>query len=197
MSNNIAFCTSITINELGPISDVQVFFKCINQYVVKQYPKNNWDLITDRLYKRYIRYEELPTFIEKINEIKTIFANIPTDKVNFKKFGVNFDDTNLNLQGKNLSNTFKKYFDHLEDCIETAELIKKERGSYEPIRIVVSDLPEFYADDDRPLEDYDNLEGEPFWMRTEPTMEAFNIEEKVDQEFGGIIKTSWVRKKEK
>lgn len=197
MNRNIGFFGGGSVMQLGSINDVKVFFKCIDEYIAKTHPSTDWSLFTDKLYRRYINQKELPTFIKQVKEAKKIFLNIPTYKVDFKKLGINANNTQLKLQESDLLAVFDKYFKSLEHCIEMVMLIIDKRHNYnQPIRTVVSDLPEFYADDDRPLEEYDNLEGEPFWLRTEPTIEAFNVEETIDSE-GGIIKTSWIRKKEK
>ena len=44
---------------------------------------------------------------------------------------------------------------------------------YEPLRLVILNEPYFSLSLDIPLEDYDNNEGEPFWMRPEYIIEKY------------------------
>jgi len=50
-----------SIYELGPLKDIVLFFDCIEYFVVKHHSEQDWSLLTDRLYRRYLRLEELET----------------------------------------------------------------------------------------------------------------------------------------
>jgi hypothetical protein len=76
----------------------------------------------------------------------------------------------LNHSQQTLADVFAKYFENFAYCVESARLnyetFKSYPGySYEPVRTVISDLPGFARDKDKPLAEYDALEGEPFWLR--------------------------------
>lgn len=48
-----------SIYELGPASDVVLFFARLRDYAEQDHPEQDWSLLTDRLYRRYLRQEEL------------------------------------------------------------------------------------------------------------------------------------------
>ena len=83
----IGFSGGGLITELGSIEDVQMFFDLINYYVVKKYPNKNWPIIMDRLYKRYIKSDELDMSVELMECVKNEFKNIKsTPKHNKENF---------------------------------------------------------------------------------------------------------------
>ena len=72
-----------TVWSLGTAQEIQLFFDCIDVYVVKSFPNEDWELITDRLYKRYLRQQELDIAVEKMNLIQKVFATLPNSAVDF------------------------------------------------------------------------------------------------------------------
>jgi hypothetical protein len=64
-----------------------------------------------------------------------------------------------------LADVFSKYFECFDSCVSDARLFYNDWGKYLPVRVMVSDVPEFITDKLRPLEEYDALEGEPFWLQ--------------------------------
>ena len=164
---SIAIFGGNSINVLGPISDILIFFQCIDTYVIKANLKEDYSLLTDRLYKRYLRREEVGKASEEMNLVKNLFSQIPTDQVNFENLGIDLENTRLALSEATLDKVFIKYFNHFEDCKETCTLAQEILGYFQPVRFVIGDLPYFMVDKNRPLADYDNLpdDAEPFWMR--------------------------------
>lgn len=76
----------------------------------------------------------------------------------------------LNPDQPTLADVFSRYFEGFADCIESARLNYETfksypRYSYEPVRIVISDLAGFARDKKKPLAEYDALEGKPFWLQ--------------------------------
>lgn len=64
-----------------------------------------------------------------------------------------------------------KACNHLE---ELNEICLKRNESYDPFRFIILDEPYCTLSDNIPLEDYDNNEGEPFWMRPEYIVEHYS-----------------------
>ena len=56
---------------------------------------------------------------------------------------------------------------------KTAEYCFKESGKYMPIRIICTDTVYWLIEKNISLEDYDNLEGDPLWMRPEYMLEKY------------------------
>ena len=48
-----------TIYELGPVSDVVLFFNCLDFFAKKAHPEKDWSVLTDRLYRHYLRMADL------------------------------------------------------------------------------------------------------------------------------------------
>ena len=128
--------TSTWIITLGNLAECKKLFSDIRQY----------ELI-DRLYRRYVRYED----IEETYRLLTEFT---------KKFSVNYE-------------LFLKLMRSFEKCWKDSECCFKKYGEYIPIRLIISNMPFPLIEEDIPLEDYDNLEGDPLWMRPEYMIEKY------------------------
>jgi len=64
---------------------------------------------------------------------------------------------------------FARYFEHFEHGVESARLnyeaFKAHSGYvYEPVRVIVTDMPRHMIDSARSLAEYDALVGDPIWL---------------------------------
>ncbi len=77
-----------------------------------------------------------------------------------------------------LKNKEQKILNHLVDACkyasEVSELSYQTFGIYRPLRLVTLDEPYCMLSQNIPLEDYDNNDGEPFWMRPEYIIEKYS-----------------------
>ena len=158
-----------TLCELGPTTEVQMFFDCLRMYVVQRRPDLNWALLTDRLYRRYLRLDELDVASELMGQAKQEFSSVTNQAIDWRNMSDGFATNRLEMKGC-LAETFDRFFESFTHCVESAKInyegFKSYPGyKYEAVRLVVADMPEFLADKKRPLEEYDALEGEPFWLR--------------------------------
>ncbi len=169
---NIGFSGGSSIRELGPAPDVVLFFNCLRTYAEQDHPEADWSLLTDRLYRRYLRLEELDNASVLMERVRSIFSeksaasSIEWDSTIL----ANTEKSWLNPNQATLAEVFSKYFRSFSYCVESAKInydaLKSEPGySYEPVRIVISDLQGFARDQNKPLAEYDALEGDPFWLR--------------------------------
>jgi hypothetical protein len=55
----IGFDGGHSMYELGPAPDVALFFNCLRRYAKEDHLEKDWSLLTDRLYRRYLRQQEL------------------------------------------------------------------------------------------------------------------------------------------
>jgi len=152
-----------SVYELGTVDDVQMFFDCVDKCVMRLTGDASWTLITERLYKRYLVLEDLSLSAELMNNIKLQFEQVITTDARFKNKLQG--ESKLDLDQENLAQVFSKFFDAFFSCKEEVEVFSKRFGKYEPIRIVIGDMPELVNEKVRKLEQYDNLTGEPFWKR--------------------------------
>ena len=108
--------------------------------------------LVDRLYRRYVRKEEIAN---TRNILEKLYSQ-------------------LNI--KHEKKLFSQLLEAVEDQIECSKLCFERSGEYIPIRIILASSPYRYLE--IPLEDYDNLEGDPLWMRPEYVLEKYYPEEK-------------------
>lgn len=162
---HIGFDGGSFLCELGSSTDVVTFFKCLDTYVVQTHPGADYALLTDRLYRRYLRLDELGTAVSMMSQVRDVFARVPSDSVDWKMMGWDETDTWLNVKQATLADVFAKYFEHFTKCVESAQVFFNSWNIYQPVKTVIADMPEFMTDKKRPLVQYDVLEGEPFWLR--------------------------------
>jgi hypothetical protein len=96
---------------LGPANEVAAFFKCINRLVPEARSAGIFDLITDRLFRRYLRQCELDRASQQMDLIKDAFKATPTTNVDWIKLGVTEGMPALQLSGHTVGDVFEKYFD--------------------------------------------------------------------------------------
>lgn len=161
----VGFHGGHSIYELGAASDVALFFELIDVYVAQTHTEQDWCLLTDRLYRRYLRQEELEAAAKLMNEVKNIFATLPSSSVAWKEHmledGV---ETRLNQNLPTLADVFAKYFDNFTKACGSALSFMDCFKIYQPVKTVISDQPWFLLESQRPLDEYDVLKGNPFWL---------------------------------
>ena len=160
---NIGFHGGHTIYELGPLPDIVLFFECLQKYVQETHPERDWSLLTDRLYRRYLRLNELSDAFVLMELAKSIFATRPASAVDW----ITHDPikTWLDPNQPTLADVFSRYFEHFINAKNSAESFLEAFNIYQPVKTVIADLPGFTVDKRRPLTEYDTLEGKPFWLQ--------------------------------
>ena len=163
----IGFHGGCRICELGPSSDVILFFDCMKTYAEQAHANQDWSLLTDRLYRRYLRREELDRASVLMEQVRQIFAQHPADSAVKWDALLSGDPERswLNLDQPTLAEVFSKYFEGFKNACSSAKSFMNDFDIYQPVRVVMSDLPGFARDKNKPLAEYDALEGEPFWLR--------------------------------
>ncbi|MFM0546983.1 hypothetical protein PQR29_19880 [Paraburkholderia strydomiana] len=166
--NKIGFDGGHSIYELGPAPDVVLFFDCVKIYAEWDHPEQDWSLLTDRLYRRYLRREELKPALLLMGQVRQLFVQRPAkSSIEWEaKVLANSEKSGLNPEQPTLAEVFSKYFEHFASACGSAESFVDAFNIYQPVRVVISDLPGFARDKNKPLAEYDALEGEPFWLRS-------------------------------
>ncbi|MGD7458487.1 hypothetical protein [Ralstonia pseudosolanacearum] len=78
MMKYVGFDGGHSIYELGLDSDLVLFFDCLRAYGEQAHPEQGWSLLTDRLYRRYLRLEELDKALTLMEKAQQIFAQHPS-----------------------------------------------------------------------------------------------------------------------
>lgn len=166
----IAFDGGSSVCELGSSEDVVAFFTCLNRFVVTEESPSSYQLLTDRLYRRFLRSEDLNAATEDMVRVKEEFQRVLTADVDWGEMGVSPRSTRLDLEMPTLAGVFKRFFACFEHCVQSARTNQEAFSTYpgyrfEPVRIVVADQPWFLVEKQRSLEEYELLQGDPFWLR--------------------------------
>jgi len=170
----VGFIDVHSVYELGPVKDMVLFFDCIDYFVVKHHPEQDWSLLTDRLYRRYLRLEELEAAKKLMEKVKEIFSKLASDEVDWRwDMQGDVKQTWLDARQPTLDIIFSKYFEKFNEAVDSVIHFNKEYGEYFPPRISITNLFISIMERDRPLEQYDALAAtdEPFWLLAE---ENFN-----------------------
>lgn len=164
----VGFDGGHTVYELGPVSDVVLFFECLNAFVVSKYLDQDWSLLSDRLYKRYLRQDELEESFALMEKVKSIFFTLPSSSVEWDEdMQADRDRTWLDSRADTLGDIFSRYFDLFSKAKDSAVSFLGEFGIYQPLRILPSGIPALMVEKKRPLNEYDalGLSDLPFWLR--------------------------------
>ncbi|WP_391529710.1 hypothetical protein [Photorhabdus akhurstii] len=135
---HIGFYGGSSIVELGSVSEMTQFFSVLNE----QIHDINDRKILFQFYQKYLHLYELETASSLVTQLQQKLS-------------------------KEQKCRFFKYFEGIERCIKSAQVFHEDWGIYKPVRIVITDMPDFMTDRDRPLEQYDALgpDDPPFWLR--------------------------------
>lgn len=151
--------------ELGFASDVLAFFECIKRYANTRDSAQNYELLTDRLYRRFLRLEDLDAAAKLMAQIREQFAEVSSSEVDWGSLGIDLDETQLDPNQPTLTDVFARFFLGFSNCVESAKSFLEDWKYYQPVRIVIADQPWFTVEKHRALDEYESLEGQPFWLR--------------------------------
>ena len=161
---NVGFCGGSEVRELGPASDMQTFFGCV-ELAVHRLPSGDAGLLTDRLYRRYLRLEELEPVKIYLEKIRGVLSNIPAGDIDWASKGWNPIGSKLDLSENTADLVLRRYFKSIHTVIENSLSYERRFNEYQPVMTIISDMPRFVIDETRPLAEYDALVGEPMWLR--------------------------------
>jgi hypothetical protein len=171
---------------LGTAYEVLAFFHCVD-YCLKMNVKNKFtfpdvSMVTKKLYSHYISLEETKEFLYQINALYYDFKTIPSNKIKWEKlfYGKNVPVT-IDIKKENLCQVFTPIFDKItESCYGSMinDCYNKKFYNEKNIILIYLNVGVYfdYLDYELPrsideigkrgktFEDYDNLEGSPFWF---------------------------------
>ncbi len=167
-ANIIAVCGGGRISQLGHANDIQVFFGCIDRYAGDVLDQTGRHLILDRLYKRYLRLEETAPAAAAMITVQRHFAKIPTASIDWAALGLQPETSEFKLGLDTAGAVFDErgYFRRFQGCVNSV-LYRHEHGeTFFPIMLSRSDFESIRHAETRPREEYDTLDGPPFWLAT-------------------------------
>lgn len=140
----VGFCGGGLMHESGTANEIQIFFDTLRGVEQITFNDLEWSLVLDRLYRRYVRFEDIDKTKQVMDYYKTILVKKSEDEI---------------------SNLLLRYFRHFDSSVSSALSFYQAFGEYLPIKISVVDLPWYLLEGQRPLHEYDQLEDKPFWLR--------------------------------
>ncbi|MBL0319312.1 MAG: hypothetical protein IPP74_08500 [Alphaproteobacteria bacterium] len=162
----VGFCGGSRIIELGSSSDMQAFFNAISKFVLQSDNNTDYNPITDRLYRRYLKIEELEKATMLMEKIKSILKTISCQEINFTELELDIKNTKLDIKKHNLFELFEVYFSAFEVCVESCLDFYRRYNENEPVKIIFTDTAWYMYESLRTLPEYDEHEGVPFWFAT-------------------------------
>ncbi|EBJ4206835.1 TPA: hypothetical protein ACS9WW_004172 [Salmonella enterica subsp. enterica serovar Muenchen] len=170
---NVGFSGGALTVQLGKSDDMLLFFKCIKVVASEVGGGNDWSLITDKLYRRYLSLEDAMSAANLMEVLRSRFASAFCDEEPWRKIIIEAKkDSLLPVTHVTLLDLFNRYFSAFSECFESAMVMHNEFKEfpgykYEPLKIVRTDMPQNLEDHHRSLSEFDELtkEAQPFWLR--------------------------------
>ncbi|REG12974.1 hypothetical protein [Roseateles depolymerans] len=167
---NIGILGGSSVYEVGTVSDTVLFFDCVQAFIGEERTVQDWSLITDRLYRRYLRLDELSAASSKMDQIRAIFETKPACSVEWLE---STKSSLLNRHQNNLAEVFAKYFDSFIESCDSALAFNDAFNIYQPVRFVRSDNVWLTIEKMHSLADYEALTEKPFWL--EPNFHSHDL----------------------
>ena len=169
--SNVGFRGGSSLFDLGSSQAMAAFFELIRSHP-QLLANAGCELVTDRLYRRYVRRVDVASTRKILEKVKDVFSGTSSSALLSMLNQVEAMQGGLDLGADNLAKVFSRYFDAIEHCMESAEVNFQEFASdpassycYEPVRVVRSQMPAYMMDKRIPLAAYDDLDGRPFWLQ--------------------------------
>ncbi|WP_239375358.1 hypothetical protein [Snodgrassella gandavensis] len=170
MSKDTGFCGGSSVFTLGTDSDMELFFDCISYYLQPKYPEENWSILTDRLYRRYLKLEELDTAEFLIKLVEKEFKQLDQEAIDWSPILSGKAKSDLDKTKSTLYDIFERYFYAFHYCVESAKINYEDFKSdpdyeYEPVMVAITILPYSISYEQIPLSVFDNLgaDEKPIW----------------------------------
>jgi len=163
----------LDITIIGPVSDVKAFFECIDIYIYPSKLSYPIELITDKLYKRSVKFEELDDTLALMLEVEEQLKQIKTKDVDWEETSYVPENNDLDLSGDNLGKIFYGFFRAFEGAVDNTKFCKNSpkknlyKDSNFSVRLVCSDTPFHWVDGEITDAQFDALpeDAEPIWAR--------------------------------
>ena len=164
---NVGIHAAMTLAEIGPATDVVAFFNVVVAKLENGVRGTKYPWLTEVLYRNSLKMEDLQFLKQDLQAVEKNLKNISSNSVDLVFFGVDKNNTKLNITEDNLSLVFSRFFSACNMALQCTELFFNEFNEYIPVRLGITDAPYSFEDADRPADEYNKLgtEDQPFWLR--------------------------------
>ena len=168
----VGYYSASTFTAIGPRPDMEAFFDVVNAFVVPLRPDVNFSIITENLYRRYIRQDRIDHAKQIMHLIQDELSKIEPSALYWKKIKIDAKHSELNLNLDNLFECFAGYFRGFYRSIDRSTYFFEHGDDYTPVRIIRCETPYNLADSKRSLKAFDQIEGTPFWLMPDEVANA-------------------------
>ena len=177
------------------------FFNCVERYVAHDDPATDYGLITDRLYKRYLRHDQLAPAEMLALRVAAKFGRVESAGVDWPAMGWTADDSRIDIAQPTLADVFAYYLESVHRVCDTAHdymrYATKALGQAEVTRLgylsskvyipVWTGVTEPNRDGemfDLSWDELDALDGPPIWLREEGHPDSSITEQTYEEMIG-------------
>lgn len=166
-TKNVGILAAMTIAEIGPASDVKVFFNLVASLLENGVKGSKYPWVMEKLYRGSLAYDELNKTESELDSIKKEFLSISPDNIEWSSFGIDKNISRLNFARGNLFLVFERFFKAFDEASECTEAYFQAFNEYIPVRMGFTDAPHYIDDVNRTTEQYNALGPNdlPFWLR--------------------------------
>lgn len=156
----------MTLAEVGSASDVKSFFNLLVSLLENGIKGSKYPLLTEKLYSGSLPYNEVYKVKCELDSVSDEFSRFSLCNVDLQSFGMDKNNSRLNLNEKNLHAIFDLLFKAFDEALECTEVYYQGFNEYIPVRVGFIDAPYYIDDVNRASEQYDALvpNDQPFWL---------------------------------
>lgn len=163
----VGFVGYNTLMIIGTASDMKLFFDTVDYVLPPKYPEKNWSILTDRLYRRYLKLEEIDIADDLMKLTEQEFKQTKSSVIDWEA-SKNLDiDTDLDTSQDTLYDLFAGYFRTFSKMMEHANYYRDKKREYsDPIKTGITTIPYCSSYGRIPLEYLDDLpdDADPIWF---------------------------------
>lgn len=162
----VGVLAAVTLAEIGFVSDLGTFFNSVVKLLEDGSAGSVYPWVTEKLYRRSLKENELILVKQQLDEIQDIFSRIKSSSVNLVGLELVIEKTAFDINAKNLSTLFKRVFEAYAEALDCSVAYRQAFDEYIPVRLGITDAPYYINDANRPESEYESLDinSLPFWL---------------------------------
>ena len=166
----IAVCGGDSVNQLGSASGLSAFFHCIRRFAITSLDTAEQELLLERFYKRYLRIEEVEPMLKALEVVHDCLQEMRASDVDWNKLDVDISRSGPHAPDASVADVFWSYFEQIRNAAKSSLycFYKDPKPYFRPVKLCRGDFASLDREDKRPLEEYDALDGPPFWLAEPP-----------------------------